>query len=195
MTSPGLFVITGFPGTGKLTISRALSGLLEARGETVRVVDNHWINNPIFGLVAADGVTPLPAAVWERVGEVAGAVVGTVEELTPRHWHVIFTAYLDGESDTGYLPRLERAAKTRGAVFVPVRLLCEVAEIQRRIVSPERRELMKSVDPGEPARLAAEGEPYDSGHVDMLTLDVTELPPAASAQLIFDHYSRLAATH
>jgi hypothetical protein len=65
----------------------------------VRVVDNHYINNPIFGLIGADGVTPLPREVWHRVREVAGAVLKTVEEQTPREWHLVFTAYINGDDD------------------------------------------------------------------------------------------------
>ena len=63
--TPTLFLLTGFPGTGKLTVARAMAAQLEDAGQTVRIVDNHWINNPIFGLVAQDGVTPLPEAVWD----------------------------------------------------------------------------------------------------------------------------------
>lgn len=153
-----LFLLTGFPGSGKLTVAQALAQQIESEGDTVRVVDNHWINNPIFGLVAQDGVTPLPREVWTRVGEVASAVIRTVEELTPRAWHVIFTAYLDGVTDTGFAPRLEQVAAPRGSVFVPVRLVIDPEENARRIVSPERRVRMKSVDPAEPFRLAALGE-------------------------------------
>ena len=94
-----LFLLTGFPGTGKLTVGRALQGLLEARGDTVRMVDNHSINNTIFRLVENDGLTPLPDEVWTQVGRIATTVFETVEALTPRHWHVISTAYLDGKTD------------------------------------------------------------------------------------------------
>ena len=182
-----LFLITGFPGTGKLTVARALAGLLEAQGQTTRVVDNHWINNPIFGLIEQDGVTPLATEVWDRVGEVAGAVVRTVEDLTPQAWHIIFTAYLDGVSDTGTVTRLEAVAETRGARFVPVRLLCDPEENARRIVSPERRGLMKSVDPVEPYRLADIGGPYDMQHANQLTLDITSTPPPSAAADILRH--------
>ena len=113
---PTLFLLSGFPGTGKLTVARSLAQQIEAAGETVRVVDNHWINNPIFGLVAQDGMTPLPSTVWDRVGEVAEAVIRTVEELTPRGWHVIFTAYLDGVTDTGYAPRLAAVAASHAVL-------------------------------------------------------------------------------
>ncbi|MDJ0953261.1 MAG: hypothetical protein QNJ81_06240 [Acidimicrobiia bacterium] len=185
--SPALYLLTGFPGTGKLTVARAMAAQLEAAGQTVRIVDNHWINNPIFGLIAQDGVTPLPPAVWDRVGEVAAAVVSTVETITPAHWHVIFTAYLDGESDTGTVPRLEAVAAARGSIFVPVRLLCDPAENAKRIVSLERRGLLKSVDPVEPYRLADKGPPYDPQHGNQMDLDITALDPEGAAALILQH--------
>ena len=47
--------LLGFAGTGKLTIARAF-----ARSVGAKVVDNHWINNAIFGLIDPDGVSPLP---------------------------------------------------------------------------------------------------------------------------------------
>ncbi|MGI9628195.1 MAG: hypothetical protein ACR2QM_15285, partial [Longimicrobiales bacterium] len=161
---PGMFVLMGFPGVGKLTVARTLAAQLEADGQTVRIVDNHWINNPIFGLVQQDGVTPLPVEVWHRVDEVSDAVLKTVERLTPESWHVIFTAYVDGVTAAGWFTRIVAVAAARNAALIPVRLLCEPDENARRIVTPERRAQMKSVDPQEPQRLAALGTPYDPGH-------------------------------
>jgi len=190
---PNLFLLTGFPGTGKLTVARALERLLVEEGETARVVDNHWINNPIFGLIDQDGLNPLPDAVWDRVGEVAAAVTRTVEELTPQPWHMVFTAYLDGVTDIRTVTRLNEVAATRGSTFVPVRLLCEPEENARRIVSPERRQAIKSMDPDEPVRLAAAGPPYDPDHPDQLTLDITDLKPDRAAAAILEHALTLAA--
>ena len=55
--------LLGFAGTGKLTIARAF-----ARSVGAKVVDNHWINNPIFGLIDPDGVSPLPGLEPDRQG-------------------------------------------------------------------------------------------------------------------------------
>lgn len=187
-----VYLLTGFPGVGKLTVARAMAERIEAGGETVRVVDNHWINNPIFGLVEQDGVTPLPRAVWDRVGEVAGAVLKTVEELTPGSWNVIFTAYVDGTTDIGYVSRVVEVADARGAVFVPVRILCDPDENARRIVAPGRRGRMKSVDAHEPYRLAELGPPFDSRHSNTLSLDVTAIEPGKAADVILDHRRTLA---
>ena len=62
--------LLGFAGTGKLTIARAF-----ARSVGAEVVDNHWINNPIFGLIDPDGVSPLPDAVWSQTAKVREAVL------------------------------------------------------------------------------------------------------------------------
>jgi hypothetical protein len=188
---PCLFLLTGFPGSGKFTVAQALAAQIESAGDTVRLVDNHWINNPIFGLVDQDGVTPLPREIWNLVGEVAGAVIRTVEELTPRSWHVIFTAHLDGVTDLDFVPRLESVAAARGSMFVPVRLLVDPEENARRITSPERRLRMKSLDPEEPFRLAAAGPPYDHGHVATLTIDITDTPPDHTATAILTHVDQL----
>jgi hypothetical protein len=183
--------LTGFPGSGKLTVARSLAEQIEAGGDTVRIIDNHWINNPILGLIDQDGVTPLPREVWARVGEVADAVIRTVKELTPRSWHVIFTAYLDGVTDVDFVPGLESVAAARSSEFVPVRLRVDPDENARRIVSPERRLRMKLVDPKEPFRLAAAGEPYDHGHVNTLTIDITDKAPDETATEILAHAGEL----
>ena len=73
----------GFPGIGKLTIARALARLVEDADTTVRVVDNLSINNVIFRLVDQDGLRPLPDGTWDRVGDVAAAVLMTIETITP----------------------------------------------------------------------------------------------------------------
>ena len=65
--------LLGFAGTGKLTIARAF-----ARSVGAKVVDNHWINNPIFGLIDPDGVSPLPDAVWSQTAKVREAVLETI---------------------------------------------------------------------------------------------------------------------
>ena len=186
MTQPSFVVaLIGYPGVGKLTVARALQEITEAEGATTLVVDNHWINNPIFGLVDQDGVSPMPDAVWEQVGVVTGAVFTTLETVTPRAWNVVLTAYLDGKSDGGWLPAVRRIADVRQAVFLPVRLTCSTEENVRRIVDPERRRRMKSVDPEEPIRLAAAGASFDPGG-DSITIDVTDTEPSMAARTVLD---------
>ena len=54
MASSGILVhLLGPAGVGKLTVAQVLAPLLQAR-----VVDNQWINNPIFGLLDNDRTSP-----------------------------------------------------------------------------------------------------------------------------------------
>ena len=44
----------------------------------VHWTNNHWINNPIFGLIDTDGVSPLPDAVWSQTAKIREAVLETI---------------------------------------------------------------------------------------------------------------------
>ena len=46
---------------------------------------------------------------------------------------------------------------------------------------------MKSADPAEPYRLAESGPPFDSGHPNGLTIDVTNLDPTDAASQVLGH--------
>ena len=81
-----LIILIGFAGTGKYTIGRELC---ERTG--AKLIDNHLINNPIFKVVNADGVIPLPAAVWGKVKEVRRIVYDAIREISPPELSFVFT--------------------------------------------------------------------------------------------------------
>jgi hypothetical protein len=75
MTNTVIYLI-GFAGVGKYTITKAIRDL-----EACKIVDNHFVLNPIFNLIAQDGITPLPAQVWDNAMQVRLAVQATIEHL------------------------------------------------------------------------------------------------------------------
>ena len=70
-----IVLLIGFAGTGKYTIGRELC---ERTG--AKLIDNHLINNPIFKVTNADGVTP-------RIGD---RVRGEIEQPPgDDHWPLV----------------------------------------------------------------------------------------------------------
>jgi hypothetical protein len=176
--------LVGFPGTGKLTVARELALLLQAR-----VVDNHWINNPILGLIDSDRVTPFPEDVWDQIAKVRQAVLDTIAALSAPESNFIIThaGYDDDPEDWKIYNAIARAAERRGALFVPIRLLCAEEELLRRVVSSERASNLKSMDPQAASRDAKGRDVLAVSHANAKTLDVTALSPQEAARRILTH--------
>jgi hypothetical protein len=176
--------LVGFSGTGKLTVARQLAILLKAR-----VVDNHWINNPIFDLIDNDRVTPFPAEIWDQVAKVRQAVLDTIATLSAPDANFILThaGYDDDPDDRKIYNYVLRTAARRGSVFIPVALLCEEGELMRRVVSPERASRLKSMNPEAASREARTRKVLKVNHANQLTLDISSISPAESARLILEH--------
>jgi hypothetical protein len=179
-----IVALLGYPGSGKLTIARALAPRFGAL-----VVDNHWINNPIFGLIATDGITPLPAAVWSQVDKVQEAVMETIATLAPPDASFIFTdCPFEGDAgDRASYELMRTTAERRKALFVPIRILCSEQEVARRTISPGRKQQLKSIDPVDGARLVRTLAILDPRHPDQMTLDVSALSAEQAAAAIERH--------
>ncbi|MCW2542457.1 MAG: hypothetical protein JWM40_9 [Frankiales bacterium] len=185
-----VFLLLGFPGTGKYTVAKALLTELERRGTTTRLVDAHYVNNPIFGLVHKDGITPLDPKVWLRVEEVRQAMLQTIEELSPPDWTFVFTNFItendvkSKERTAAYVERLSRIASSGGGRFLAIRLICDVDELASRIVGQDRAERMKMLDPHRVRSMVAAETIHDPGNA--LTLDITALQPAEAVARILE---------
>jgi hypothetical protein len=180
--------LIGLPGVGKYTVALAMARLAAERGQRLVVVDNHYVNNVIFGLVGADGRTPLAPAVWARVAEVDEIVLSTVETLSPRGSSFVFTNYLDHGSpeDHRLYQRVRQVANARRSRFVPVRLVCEPDELCLRVASPERSGRLKLVDPVTVRQLAMTRRLLQPDDDDVTTLDTTCSAAEGSAAVILD---------
>jgi hypothetical protein len=110
-------VLIGFPGVGKLTIAKELSAMVSAK-----IVDNHWVNNPILRLL--DGTAPLPKGIWEFTGRVRQTVLDAITAYAPSANFIFTHAGLEGdERSLRTFQQIAGAAEGCDAVLVPVRLL------------------------------------------------------------------------
>ena len=179
-----IIVLIGFAGTGKYTIGRELCALTGAK-----LIDNHLINNPVFTVVDADGIKPLPAGIWDKVSAVRGVVYEAIRELSPAAMSFVLTIELfeSKAGDQRAFVDIEELASARGSLFVPVRLICEVEELCRRVVDPARVEKLKLISAEVARNKMAKESVLDSTHPHVLTIDVTQKTPTEAAEIILRH--------
>ncbi len=171
-----IIVLIGFAGTGKYTIGRELC---ERTG--AKLIDNHLINNPVFKVLDADGIKPLPPGVWDKVKTIRAIVYDSIREMSPPDLSFVFTIELiEG-----------KPATARNGLFVPVRLLCDVDELCRRVANPGRIAMIKAISPEAARQKSADHEVLKAGHPNSRTIDVTHKSPSDSADVILAEIANL----
>jgi len=173
-----IIYLVGPPGVGKLTIGRILADTLNAR-----LIHNHLWLNPVFSLLEPDGKTTLPEAVWPLVAEVRHAVFETAATLLPASQNLVFThaAVTQSQRDEAIAEDILSVARKRGARLLVVLLTCSAEILSARVVSPERRPMLKEID-AEAARANASFPPFEVKHPSKFHLDTTRLEARDSAR-------------
>ncbi|EFH83468.1 hypothetical protein [Ktedonobacter racemifer] len=179
--------LIGYAGTGKYTIAKEIAALTGAV-----IVDNQLINTPVFSVVAADGKTPLPAAVWPKIESIRRIVLDTVAELAQPEASFIFTNELyEGKlMDRRWYEDVEILATKRQAKLLPVILRCEPEEICRRVTSPERAVRFKERSADNTREKIRTYRLLRVDHPNCLELDITNLSPIQAALTIIAHVEK-----
>jgi hypothetical protein len=183
-----VIVLIGFAGTGKYTIGRELC---ERTG--AQLIDNHLINNPIFTVVNVDGVTALPARVWDLVKEIRATVYQAIRDLSPPEMSFVFTMELRQSNPLDHMAflDLEQLALARQSRFVPIRLICGVEELCRRVSDPARAAMLKEISPELARKKSLEDSVLNISHPNLRTLDVTKRTASGSVDAILDEVSSI----
>jgi hypothetical protein len=183
-----IVALIGFAGTGKYTIGRELC---ERTG--ARLIHNHLINNPIFTVVNADGVTRLPPGVWDRVVEIRATVYQAIRELSPPEVSFVITMELRESNPLDHLAfdDLVELAAARESRFIPIRLICGVDELCRRVADPGRVAMLKEISPELARKKSLEEEVLNPPHPNLRTLDVTKRTASGSVDAILDEISAI----
>ncbi len=185
-----LVLLIGFAGTGKYTIGREL-----CRRTGAKLVDNHLIANPVFTVVNGDGITPLPKEVWAKLKEIRRIVYESIRELSPANLGFVLTMELreNNPRDHSAIDDLEKLAAARKSLFVPIRLVCDVEELCRRVADPSRRERLKEISVDNARRKSAEDAVLNPKHSNLRTIDVTAKSPSEIADAIIREVDSIRA--
>lgn len=180
--------LIGFAGVGKLTIAKEI-----VAQSNFKLVDNHLINNPIFSVVEADGLTPLPKTVWEKTRIIRETVFDAILNISPPHFNFVLTNELveDREGDLVIYKKVEELAHKRGSLFLPIRLVCDEEELCKRVVSEDRKLGFKEIDVDAAHQKSQTFEVLNPNHPNVFTLDVTSLSADNAAVIILDKMKAL----
>lgn len=183
-----IIVLIGFAGTGKYTIGRELADRTGAN-----LIHNHLINNSLFTAINADGVTPLPPGIWSKIRKIRQVVYETIRELSPPDLNFIFTVQLieSDPLDAEAFADLVELATARHSLFVPIRLVCEVEELCRRVVNPSRVAMLKQISSESTRKTVASNSLLNPEHPNLQTIDVSAMSAAESATVILQAISSL----
>ena len=124
--------------------------------------------------------------------KVREAVLETIATLSAPDASFILThaGYEDDPGDRKIYDAIVATARRRDAVFVPVRLLCNEAELVQRVASPERATRLKSMNAEMAAREARTRAVLETNHPNAMSLDISKIGPRESARLILAHIGR-----
>ena len=177
MTTSIVYLL-GSPGVGKRTVAEALAAMTGAA-----VIDNHKVNLPLMSLFRWDGRTQLPEEVWDYAATIRSAVLDALADIAPRDASYILTNTLE-VGDTSWFERVEAIARAREAVFVPVRLVCDLDEQLRRVSREDRVVRLKLSDPVRARELIEGGDFFTPTGPTALVLDTTHQSADETAAII-----------
>ncbi|KAI9788408.1 MAG: hypothetical protein M1816_006933 [Peltula sp. TS41687] len=179
-----LIWINGYPGSGKLTIARALLVLYGMKKAIL--VHNHQLIDPV------EARTPRTHPDYDRQRQLerSRAFFTYVESLETSSQIIIFTDFQsNNELGRSVAQEYKSAARRSGRFFFPVYLTCDVEENLCRVATAERvssgtgkllsREVLQDI--------RSRCDLFRFGDGEELTIDVTDASPTEAAQRILAH--------
>jgi len=177
--------LIGFPGVGKYSAAKELLKLQP----NFRIVDNHLINNLIFTLIEKDDTSPIPEDVRTNILKIWDIVFDTLTNIADANHNFVLTNVLleSKKRDHEFYHKVRNMAEQRQALFVPIRLLCQNNELERRIVNPERKERHKLTNLERARDIIENDSLLNIAHPNLLNLETTGMTSIQVAQKVMNY--------
>jgi|SRR5579859_302856 len=172
-----LIFLYGLPGTGKLTIARELAELTG-----IKLFHNHLTVDLLLSVFefGSKPFVELRESIWNAVFEEASATLPAM----------IFTFNPENSVRQGFVQQTIEAVGSRGGEVFFVEVVCDPAELERRMDTVERRNHKKLISVELFRKLHAEGV-FDSPKMPKphLTLNSSHTSPRENARTIAARFS------
>lgn len=183
-----LIYLFGFPGVGKQTLAHAI-------GEQAPflALENHLLSNAfrqVLEHIPQQNYPQLEPLLKHHTMKAWLNLFEFISAAAPEQALVLTSVLYENDPDRlAFFEFVRGWAKERDYRFLPVRLVCEQDELERRLQTSWRQESYKLTDPDILADLQARFELLDPP--DVFELDVTHLAPETAAMEILDRLSAL----
>ncbi|GEM_PF-1908021 len=186
MLTNNIILLTGIAGSGKMTIGKAI---VKQHPEFKLITTDPWVE-PILKLLGDNEQVwwSLDEKGWKAINQSLDVMLYTVSEVCPKETNFVITSEMlaGNPYHQNYFDRIVMAAKKRGAKLIPVRLICDLEELLKRVQSSDRSAYFKTQDVKLIQKRFSEEKVFFSKMPNELTLDITELTPDNVARKIME---------
>ncbi|HHF7373701.1 TPA: GNAT family N-acetyltransferase [Legionella bozemanae] len=181
-----MILLMGIAGTGKKTIGEAITTL----ASQFRLAHHHaWIH-PVLKLLGNDAQVfwSLDDKGWAALNKARDVIFDTMTEVCSKETSFVITYELLANNSwhQEFFNQVQAVAQKREAMFVPIRLICNGAELIKRLKYSDRKGYFKTQDEALITKRLFEEDVYFSKEPYEMTLDVSCLSAEESARRILD---------
>ena len=185
-----IILLTGIAGTGKKTIGETITQI----DPNFKLAHHHDYLDPILKLLDDHPFDDNATSVWNSLNEkgwdaltkARGVIFDTIANACPSESSFVITYELLNNNvyHQAIFNEIADLAKKRNASFIPVRLICDLDELIKRLTHEKRKNYYKTQDVALIKARFAQDEVFKSQLATELTLDVSKLTPNESASKI-----------
>lgn len=185
-----IILITGIAGTEKNTIAEAIKKI----EPSFKVSQSHSYYDPILKLLGDDASVwrTLDEKAWNAINQAREVVLNTIADVCPHDSNFVlaYEMLANNPYHHDFYHQVCAVVEKRKATLIPVRLICELDELLKRALDPERAAYFKTRDASLTKKRFAEEPVFHFNHPNELTLDVTDLKPKDAAKRILEHVTQ-----
>ncbi len=190
MKKNALIYLYGYPGVGKNTVANEI----EKQSDFI-AIQNHLISNAFRHVIAKNQTTDyktLEPLVKHHTMKAWLNFLEFTDKTSPDRGLVFTSVLYQNDPDrVEYFDFIRNWADQRRRIFVPVRIICDNAELLRRAQSPNRNAEFKLNDPVILQKILRDNVLLNTAAPHFLELDTTALSATDTAAQILHHIEKL----
>lgn len=186
MLTNTIILLMGIAGTGKMTVGNAI----RKQDNSFKLVTSDSWSDPILRLLGDDESIwwSLDEKGWDAVNQSRDVILNTIANVCPIESNFIICQEMlaDNPYHQDFYNKVNVVVEKREAKFMPVRLICELDELLRRVQNTDKAAYFKTRNTELIKKRFADDQVFLSHSPNEYTLDITHLPSEESAKKIIE---------